>query len=212
MPVKIILVDDHRMIRQGLRVLLEREDDMTVVGEAENGREAVEILESISADVVVMDVNLPELNGLDATRRALAIRKNVKVVCISALATQRAASEALIAGAKAFVCKESAFDELVAAIRSVMAEEIYISPAVAGEVIQDFLKNPEEVTDGPLSLREREVLQLITEGRTTKEVAYRLHVSVKTIETHRRNVMEKLGIDSIAELTKFAVREGITSL
>jgi DNA-binding NarL/FixJ family response regulator len=212
--IKVILVDDHHMIRQGLRMLLERQEDMAVVGEASNGREAIDVVEQVSADVVVMDVNLPELNGLDATRRVKLLHDQIKVVCLSANCDEQSASESLRAGASAFVCKDSAFEELTTAIRSVMRDEVYLSPSVAGVVLQDYLNRSPDASrvTSILSLREREVLQLISEGRTTKEIAYRLHVSVKTIETHRRNVMEKLKIDNVAELTKLAVREGITSL
>jgi len=213
--INILLVDDHQMIRQGLRLLLSEQPDMTVVGEAKNGREALEMVVSKSPSVVVMDLNMPELNGIDATRQVVAARKGIKVICLSAHANQKMAADALSAGAEGYVLKESAFEELVTAIRTVMGNKVYLSPSIAGMVVGDLLRLKEGFPAGPsngLSSREREILQLISEGRTTKQIAYGLHISVKTVETHRRNMMEKLNIDNVAELTKYAVREGLTSL
>jgi DNA-binding NarL/FixJ family response regulator len=202
------------MIRQGLKSLLEKQPDMKVVGEAENGRDAVSMVKDLTPDVVVMDLHMPELNGVDATRGALAAHASAKVICLSAHANERMTSEILKAGASGYVLKEGAFEELNTAIRTAISGKVYLSPSVAGMLVNDLVRGrgePQSVFS-TLSNREREVLQLITEGKTTKEIAFNLHVSVKTAETHRRNLMEKLQIDSIAELTKFALREGLTSL
>ena len=212
--IRILLADDHRMIRQGLKSLLEKHVDMKVVGEAENGRDAVAMVAEHRPDVVVMDLHMPELNGVDATRGAIAAHPGVKVICLSAHANERMTAEILKAGAAGYVLKEGAFDELNTAIRTACGGKVYLSPSVASMLVNDLVRGRGEPASvfSTLSNREREVLQLITEGKTTKEIAFNLHVSVKTAETHRRNLMEKLQIDSIAELTKFALREGLTSL
>ncbi|HEV7302186.1 MAG TPA: response regulator transcription factor [Tepidisphaeraceae bacterium] len=215
MEIRLVLVDDHRMIRQGLNSLLSAQSDMKVVGEAGDGREAVSFVRELRPDVVVMDLRMPELNGIEATRQILNVHPNVKVVCLSSHTDQRMTTEMLRAGAVGYVLKDAAFEELSDAIRVVMKGKVYLSPAVAGLVVGDLVRNHDAEPASPYSIlsgREREVLQLIAEGKSTKEVAMHLSVSVKTAETHRRNVMEKLKIDSVADLTKFAVREGITSL
>jgi DNA-binding NarL/FixJ family response regulator len=222
-----LLVDDHAMIRAGLRKLLEAEQGLQVVGEASNGRAAVEMTRELQPDVVVMDIRMPDLNGVDATRQAIAARPDVKIIALSANSDERSTGEMLRAGARGYVVKDAAYDELVAAIRAVSSGQVYFSPAVADRLAAD-LRNGGSAIGGDadadagtanaesvynrLTSREREILQLIAEGKATKEVAAILHVSVKTAETHRRNIMEKLGIDSIAELTKYAIREGLTTV
>lgn len=216
MPTRILLADDHKMMRDGLRKLLSEQDGFQVVGEAENGRTAVRLAQELSPHVVVMDARMPDLNGVDATRQIASADASVKVICLSAHADERTAGDMLSAGAIGYVLKDSAFDELVSAIHSVVDGKVYLSPAVAGLVVGNYVKTRSGGTDSPvaqtLSGREREVLQLISEGKSTKEVAARLNVSIKTVETYRRNLMDKLNVDSVAELTKYAVREGITSL
>jgi DNA-binding NarL/FixJ family response regulator len=215
MALKVLLADDHQMIRQGLRVLLEAEKDIVVVGEAENGRAAVRMVAELSPDVVVMDLRMPDLNGIDATRQALAVKRDVKIVGLSAESSNKMWAEMLRAGAMGYVVKDAAFEELVPAIRIVAEGKVYLSPAVAGAIVGDYVRH---TTIAPtsaftaLSSREREVIQLIAEGNSTKQIATHLGVSVKTVETHRRNLMEKLGLDNIAALTKYAIREGVTSL
>ena len=212
MKTRIIIADDHKILREGLSRLLDQEDGFTVVGQAENGRTAVKLAEELSPDVIVMDVRMPDLNGVDATRQIAAADSSIKVICLSAQADERTAGEMLAAGAVGYVLKDCAFDELAEAIRSVINGKVYLSSAVAGMVVNDYVKQSSRGDKTILSGREREVLQLVAEGKATKEVAACLQVSVKTVETHRRNLMEKLNVDSVAELTKYAIREGITSV
>src|SRR4051812_9670856 len=225
--MKVLLADDHRIVREGLRSLLEAQDDMQVVGEADNGRLALEMAAEHEPDVVVMDVAMPQLNGIEATRRLMNDQPDTKVVALSMHSDRRYVAEALKAGAAGYLLKDGAFDELVSAIRAVVANKVYLSPRVAGVVVDDYVRRlPGDDHDGDgvgsrgpvptafqkLTAREREVLQLMAEGYATKEIASRLHVSVKTVETHRRQLMEKLQLYSVAEVTKYAIREGLTSL
>jgi DNA-binding NarL/FixJ family response regulator len=214
MSITILLADDHQVVRQGLKSLLDRYPDLKVVGEAADGRTAVRLAKELSPDVVVMDIGMPDLNGIEATRQLAAGQPVTKIVALSMHADRRFASEMLKAGAKAYLVKDGAFEELADAIRTVMADRVYLSPRVAGTVVDDLVHG--ESGGGSafarLSPREREVLQLMAEGRATKEIAMDLHVSVKTVETHRRQVMEKLNLFSVAELTKYAIREGLTAL
>jgi DNA-binding NarL/FixJ family response regulator len=215
MSIRVLLADDHRMVREGLRSLLKHEADVAVVGEAEEGRTAVRMASELQPDVVVMDVSMPDLNGIDATRQVLAACPSTRVVALSAGSDHRAVAEMLRAGATGYVVKDAAFEELAVAIRTVVGGQVYLSPAVAGTVVDGYARGgaagPKSVFE-KLSGREREILQLMAEGRATKQIATDLRVSVKTVETHRRNLMEKLEIDSVAELTKYAIREGITSV
>jgi len=215
MTVRILIADDHRMVRKGLVALLTAEETFEVVGEADDGRAAEQMASQLQPDVVVMDLRMPNLNGIDATRQILGESPKTKIIGLSANSDSRSATEMLRAGASGYVFKQSAFEELATAIRTVMQGEIYLSPSLADGILADYLKGsgrePGSVF-GMLSQREREVLQLISEGRATKEVAAELRVSVKTAETHRRNLMEKLHVDSVAELTKYAIREGLTSV
>lgn len=207
--IRLVLADDHEMIRSGLRALAERVPNLAVIGEAADGRSAVRLAADLHPDVVVMDVVMPALNGVDATRQITDNDPNVRVICLSGRSSERMLSAALDAGALGFVRKESAFDELAEAVRTVVGGQTYISPSLA-----DVAARPRDgATSTPrLSGREREVLQLIAEGKATKEVAHALGVSVKTVETHRANLMNKLNLFSVAELTKYAVREGMSSL
>lgn len=207
--IRIIVADDHQMIREGLRALLRDVPGIKVVGEAEDGRAALRLAAELLPDVVVMDVSMPDLNGIDATRQLMANGKTIKVIALSGKATARSAREMLEAGASGFVRKESAFKELAEAIHSAMKGQVYISPALGEIMATEGAAHNDH--DAKLSIREREVLQLASEGRSTKEIARHLSVSIKTIETHRRNLMEKLNLFSTAELTKYAIREGVTS-
>jgi two-component system response regulator NreC len=212
---KILLADDHRMVRAGLRSLLEAEAGLDVVAEADDGRTAVKLAAEVAPDVVIMDISMPDLNGVEATRqiRSAPEGESPKVIALSGHTDKRFTLEMLKAGASGYVLKDSAFEELAKAVRAVVADQIYLSPGVADVVVRDAVGGPgHEPAFARLSPREREVLQLTAEGKAMKEIAAHLHVSIKTVETHRRNLMEKLNLHSVAELTKFAVREGMTSL
>ena len=215
MSVRIILAEDHRITREGLVNLLQERPDMEVVGEAENGREAVRLAGELSPDLVIMDVTMPDLNGIDATRIITSGSNNTKVIALSMYSDKQFVQGMIQAGASGYLLKDCAFEELVSAIQAVIQGDTYLSPGIAGIVVQDYLTKlttDRSSADTVLTNREREVLQLIAEGNSTKEIAARLTASVKTVETHRRQIMEKLGIFSIAELTKYAIREGLTTL
>ena len=213
--MKVLLADDHRIVREGLKSLLQAQNDMEVVAEAGDGREAMEMAEEFGPDVVVMDVAMPHLNGIEATRRLMSDHPDTKVVALSMHSDRRYVAEALKAGASGYLLKDGAFDELADAIRTVMNNKVYLSPRIADVVVEDYVRHLPKA--GPsafaaLTSREREVLQLLAEGKATKQAAAALHVSVKTVETHRRQIMEKLDLHSVAELTKYAIREGLTSV
>ena len=215
MKTRIVLADDHRIMREGLKSLLNEESDMEVVGEADNGRRAIEMVEEIVPDVVVMDIGMPELNGIEATRRIVLDHPDTKVVALSMHSDRRFMAEILKAGAAGYLLKDGAFDELAGAIRTVIAKKVYLSPRIADVVVEDYVRHlprNEPSAFAALTPREREVLQLLAEGKATKQAAACLHVSVKTVETHRRQIMTKLDIHSVAELTKYAIREGLTSV
>jgi DNA-binding NarL/FixJ family response regulator len=209
--IKLLLADDHEILRAGLRALVERSPNFTVVGEAADGRTAVALATEVQPDVVVMDVVMPLLNGVDATRQIVGQHPEIRVICLTGRSDERVIDSALAAGASGFVRKESAFEELADAVTAVRAGRTYVSPSLAS-----IAERPRGTPDGKgpaqLSGREREVLQLISEGKATKEVAHALHVSVKTVETHRANLMNKLNLFSVAELTKYAIREGMSAL
>jgi DNA-binding NarL/FixJ family response regulator len=216
MNIRLILADDHEMMREGLKSLIQQEPGMEVAGEADNGKETVKLAAKAGAHVVVMDVAMPDLNGIEATRKIIAANPNTKVVALSGHANKEFVREMLTAGASAYVLKKRAYEELVRAIREVMKGKKYLSPDIAQGVVDDYVELSSSISDKPafvlLTDREREILQQLAEGKSTKEMADDLSVSVKTVETHRRNIMEKLNLHSIAELTKYAVREGVTSL
>jgi two-component system, NarL family, response regulator NreC len=215
MSTRILLVDDHQMMREGLRALLEGQAGVSVVGEAEDGRQAVEMVDSLKPDVVIMDVTMPSLNGVEATRQILGRHPDVKVIALSIHSDQRFVRQMFEVGAAAYLLKEGAFDELTQAIRAVRDGESYISSRIAGAFIKEYVRpGARRAAPGAevLSARENEVLQLIAEGKSTKEIASILRVGVKTVETHRRQVMLKLQINSVAELTKYAIRVGLTTL
>jgi two-component system, NarL family, response regulator NreC len=213
--LRLLLADDHKIMREGLKALLEQRSDVQVVAEAENGLEAVQLTQKLKPDIVIMDIGMSGLNGIEATRQIVAGVPGVKVIALSMHSDKRFVVEMLKAGASGYLLKDSAPEELTAAMRALAANRPYLSPKITDVVLKDYLSTlsqTEPTAFTVLTAREREVLQLIAEGKTTKEIASALQVSVKTIETHRQQMMEKLNIRSIAELTKYAVREGLTSL
>ncbi len=216
MSIRVLIADDHKIMLAGLRSLLEKQADFEVVGEAENGRKAVQMALEKAPDVVVMDVSMPDLNGIEATTQIIESSKETKVVALSMHSDKRFVMGMLRAGASGYLLKDCASQELANAINQVAAGKKYLSPEITGVVIDDFLLGgtSEGVTAAAsvLSAREREVLQLIAEGWSTKQIASHLYVSIKTIETHRRQIMKKLDLHTIADLTKYAVREGLTSI
>ncbi len=216
MTTRVLLADDHNMIRQGLRALIEKQEGMSVIAEAEDGRKAVELADALSPKVVVMDVGMPNMNGIEATRRIIASHPEIKVLALSMHSDKRFVKEMFAAGASGYLLKDSAFQELVLAIRTLAEGRTYLSPGVTDSVIKDFVnRRPESEEASVFSLltgRQREVLQLTAEGKSTRDIAEQLRVSVKTIETHRQKIMARLGVHSIAQLTKYAVREGLTSI
>ena len=209
------MADDHAIIREGLRSLLEKQPDMEVLADTDEGRKAVELTRELLPDVVIMDVTMAGLNGIEATRLITSEFPEVRVIALSIHSQRRFIADMLSAGAAGYILKECLFDELVQAIQAVAVGGRYLSPRIADMVVDDYVKRLSTTVDSPLSDltgREREVLQLVAEGKSTKEIALELHVSTKTIEANRRQIMEKLDVHSVAELTKCAVREGLTAL
>jgi DNA-binding NarL/FixJ family response regulator len=215
MSIKVLLVDDHAIIREGLRSLLEKQPEIEVIADTDDGRKAIELVRELLPNIVIMDITMPGLNGIEATRQIIAEFPDVKVIALSIHSKRRFVADMLSAGATGYILKECLFDELVQAIKAVAAGGRYLSPRITDVVVSDYVKRLSATTDSPfeaLTTREREVLQLVAEGKSTKQIALELHVSTKTIEANRRQIMEKLNIHSVAELTKYAVREGLTTL
>ena len=215
MSIRILLADDHKIIREGLRALLQQQPDIEVIAEAEDGRKAVQLAVELKPDVAILDIGMPNLNGIEATRKMIQDVPGIKVVGLSMHSDRRFVSEMFKAGASGYLLKDCALEELARAIRAVVENRMYLSPGIAGIVIDDYvhhLSSADGIPAAMLSSREREVLQLLAEGKSSKQIALRLNVSVKTVETHRLNIMRKLDVYSVAELTKYAVREGLTSL
>ncbi len=213
MSIKILLVDDHAIIRQGLHSLLEKETEMEVIGEAEDGRKALYLVRELEPDIVVMDITMPNLNGINATRQIVSDHPKVKIIALSIHSNKRFVTDMLKAGASGYILKDCLFDEFVKSIHTVAGGETYLSPKIAGVVVSDYVEHlTSNRSISILTVREHEVLQLLAEGKSTKMIALELHVSIKTVEANRRQIMEKLNIHSIAELTKYAIREGLTSL
>ena len=215
MQLRVLIADDHKIVRDGLRSLLGNYEDIVVIGEAENGWSTVQLSKQLSPDVIIMDVAMPDLNGVEATRQIITEQPDIKVIGLSMHSDKRFIAEMFKAGASAYLLKDCAFEELVTAIRTVVQNKSYLSPNISNIIIENFVRYPGEAGESAFSIltnREREVLQLIAEGKSTKEIASYLNVSIKTIETHRMNIMDKLGVHSIAELTKYAIREGLTTL
>jgi len=216
MSIRVLIADDHKIMLAGLRSLLEKQADFEVVGEAENGRKAVQMVQEKTPDVVVMDVSMPDLNGMEATKQIIESLPETKVIALSMHSDKRFVMGMLRAGASGYLLKDCASQELANAIFQVAGGKKYLSPEITGVIIDNVLQggSSEELTtvSSVLSAREREVLQLIAEGWSTKQIASHLYVSIKTIETHRRQIMKKLDLHNIADLTKYALREGLTSI
>jgi DNA-binding NarL/FixJ family response regulator len=213
--LNILIADDHQIVREGLRALLEQEPDMIVVAEAGTGRATVELARSCHPHVVVMDISMPDMNGIDATRIITQELSGIRVLAFSMESDRRFIVEVLKAGASGYVLKDSAFAELATAIRTVAANETYLGPRISDIIIREYLQRvPGDtvLTSTLLTPREREILQLIAAGRNTKEIAATFEVSTKTVENQRHAIMTKLDLFSIAELTKYAIREGLTTL
>ncbi len=214
-PIRVLLVDDHKILRAGLRRLLESEPDLKIVGEAEDGRTAVNLVGDFAPDVVLMDISMHDMNGIEATRQIVDRRPATKVIVLSMHSGQKLVADVLKAGASGYLLKDCDFGEITTAIRTAASGRTYLCPQIATVLRDDYLRRLLQAdipTASGLTPREREVLQLIAEGKSTKEIAYCFNLSVKTVEVHRQRIMEKLKIRSVAELTKYAIREGLTPL
>ena len=215
MTIRILIADDHRIIREGLRSLLGAEPDLEVVGQAKNGREAIRLARDLSPEVVLLDVSMPDMNGMEATTQILEDLPHVKVIALSMHKDEHFVAGMLLAGASGYLLKDCSIEELAGAVRSVMSGGVHLSPGITPIVIRrymDHIVEKEILLRPPLSSRENEVLQLVAEGKTSRAIASALHISTKTVETHRRQIMQKLGVNTVADLTKYAVRTGVTSV
>lgn len=212
MSIKIILADDHEILRHGLSKSLEQESDIKVIGQASDGHSAVDLVRELQPDVIIMDIGMPDLNGVEATRKITKNHPKVKVIGLSMHSSDKYVREMFKAGASGYLLKNCPFEELTEAIRTVAGGKTYISPAIGDMIVKEYASKPDEEKSvfSILSEREREVLQLLAEGKTTKQIAKRLHISPKTVEAHRLRIMERLDIDNVAQLTKYAIQEGLT--
>jgi DNA-binding NarL/FixJ family response regulator len=218
MSIRILLADDHRILREGLRSLLAQEPDMHVVGEASDGEQLVRLARELQPDMVIVDVVMPVIDGVEATRQIREAVPAAKVIALSMHSDRRFVSEMVRAGALGYLVKDSAFEELSQAVRTVVANRPYFSSVITGLLVEDFVRQAsaqERPASGPLDLlttREREVLCLLAEGKRVKDIAFQLKISTKTVESHRQNIMDKLEIHSTIELTRYALREGLTTI
>jgi RNA polymerase sigma factor (sigma-70 family) len=214
MKIKILLADDHKIIRDGLRALIGNEEDMEVVVDALNGRDAVSLAKVYNPDMIIMDINMPDLNGIDATKMILKENPDVKVIALSIHSTTKFVKEMLKAGVSGYLVKHCAYEELAKAIRIVMNGKQYLSSEIVGVVMDDYastFSSNKNTVFSTLTPREREILQLVAEGLKSDQIASRLFISVKTVSNHRRKIMKKLNLNSIAELTRYAISEGLVS-
>lgn len=214
MSIRVILADDHTILRHGLSKLIQQQEDMEVIAQAGDGHSTVELTRELSPDIVIMDIGMPDLNGIDATQRIIHDFQKVRVIGLSMHSGKKFVIEMLKAGASGYLLKDCAFEELIIAIKTVASGKIYLSPAISDVVVENYVRNNAEKQSSAFSLlsqREREVLQLMAEGKTTKKIARQLHISPKTVEGHRLRLMAKLNLDNVAKLTKYAIQEGLTS-
>ena len=215
MSIKTLIVDDHGIVREGLRYLLGRQPDMEIVGEATDGRKAIELVREIVPDVIVMDITMPNLNGIDATRHIVREFPEIKVIALSMHSSSIFVADMIKAGASGYLLKDCLFDELVEAIRIVYEGGTYLSPGIVSVIVNDYVNRLTGASGLPLEAlteREREVLQLIGEGKNTKQIAKQLRLSTKAIEANRRKIMDKLNSQSVAGLVKWAILGGLTTL
>ena len=213
MAIRILIADEHRIVREAIISMLENEGDIQVIGEAEDGRTAVEMALELRPDIIIIETSLPSLNGIEATRQIIGTFPDIKIIALSGHSDNRSVYEMLRAGAMGYVPKQCAFSELISAIRNVISNKVYMSTQISGIVVEGYLNRQSDSENSPYSVltaREREVLQLIAEGKSTKVIARELFVSVKTVEWHRSQLMKKLRMQSVAELVKYAIREGLT--
>lgn len=208
--IRVLLPDDHKILRKGVRMLIDSQPDMEVVGEAKTGREAIEEARQLKPDIVVMDVSMPELNGIESTRQICGEMKHVKVVALSMHRDSVYVREILRAGASGYLVKDSEDDDLVKAIRAIHQGEAFLSPAISDAVLTDYRRHVSNPVD-LLTSREREVLTMVADGKTNKEIATTLNLSVYTIESHRGSVMEKLNLHNTGDIVRFALRNGLIS-
>lgn len=214
MRLKIVLADDHQIVREGLRNLLESEPGFVVVGEAADGRHVVRLAQDLHPDLVIMDIGMPHLNGIEATRQIRACAPDTRVLALSMFTSPEHVIEMLKAGAAGYVLKDGAFRELIFAIKAVVAQQTYLSPPIADVVLKDYLPRLHAGEDAVshLTPREREILHLLTEGQSTKEIAHLLGINPKTVDRHRQQLMDKLGVRTLADLLKYALKAGLISL
>jgi DNA-binding NarL/FixJ family response regulator len=215
MSIKILLADDHKIVSDCLKPLINKQPDMMVVGEAENGRMVVALAQKLNPNVVIMDISMPDLNGIEATRQIIAKCPGVRIITLSMNSDRRYVTGMLNAGASGYLTKSCSFEELIRAVRAVAANKTYLSPDISDIVIKESLSRPSTEKSSvfsTLTMRECEVLQMLAEGKTVKQIAAKLCLGIKTIYTHREQIMGKLNIHSTADLTKYALREGMTSL
>lgn len=215
--IRVLVADDHTIVRKGLCALLDGHKEIEVVAEAENGREAIKKVEQVQPDIVLMDITMPGLNGLETTRQLKKRHPKMKILILTMHDNEEYIFETLRAGASGYLVKRTAPDELISAIHAVNRGESFLSPSISKRVIEGYIRfgqSEQEEDEAFIKLtdREREVLQLIAEGRVNREIAELLHISIKTVETHRSHIMEKLNIRNIAELTQYAIRKGLISL
>ena len=215
MMIRVFLADDHKIFRQGLRGLIAEEQDMTIAGEAEDGRDAIAQIGQLEPDVVIMDIGMPALNGIEATRQIKRDLPKTRIIALSMHTDEKYVAEMLRAGAVGYLCKKCKADELLLAIRTVVAGQTYLSPAISETLVESYVRSATATPESAFSQltdREREILQLLVEEKSIKQIASDLNLSIKTVHAHREHLMKKLNVQTVAGLTKYALRQGLTEL